>query len=51
MIFIGLSWLTFWLLVDVFNVEFVKSALITGIIYLVLGLLYEYGPESRIRRP
>lgn len=51
MIFIGLSWLMFWLLVDVFDVELIKSALVTAIVFLILGLVFEFGDLSnRLRR-
>lgn len=49
MILVGLSWLTFWLLVQVFETEITKSALITAIIYLVLGVLLEYSGQIRKR--
>ena len=49
MLLVGLSWLTFWLLIDVFTVEITKSALVTAIIFLVLGVLFEYGGDFRTR--
>lgn len=39
MIAIGLSWVLFWGLVDVFNVEILNAALATGIVFVALGLL------------
>lgn len=39
MLIVGLSWLVFWLLIDVFNVETLKAALATGLVFVVLGLL------------
>lgn len=45
MLIIGLSWLVFWLLQDVFNIEEVKSALVTAIIFIVLGLITEGVPN------
>lgn len=39
MVVIGLSWLVFWLLIDVFNVETLKAALATGLMFVILGLL------------
>jgi hypothetical protein len=51
MLLVGLSWLTFWLLIDVFTVEITKAALVTAIIFLVLGLLLDDGPNLKLRRP
>lgn len=39
MLIVGLSWLVFWLLADVFTVELLKAALATGLIFVILGLL------------
>lgn len=39
MLIVGLAFLTDWLLLQVFNVELVKSILVTAIIFIVLGLL------------
>ncbi len=51
MVLVGLSWLTFWLLLDVFTVEITKAALVTAIIFIILGLLLDYGDlGSRLRR-
>lgn len=47
MVLVGLSWLVAWLLVQVFNVELVKAILTTGIIFLIVGLLYDYKPWVR----
>lgn len=49
MLIIGLSWLLFWLLVKVFETEITKSALITAIVYLILGVMLEYGADIRKR--
>jgi len=49
MLLIGLSWLVDWLLISVFNVELVKAALVTGLIFLVLGLLTEGVPNFHKR--
>lgn len=49
MLLVGLSWLTFWLLIDVFSVELTKAALATAIIYLVLGLLLDYSGDLRTK--
>lgn len=45
MLIIGLSWLVFWLLQDVFSVEEIKSVLVTAIIFIVLGLITEGVPN------
>lgn len=34
--FVGLSWLLFWLLVTVFSVAIGTAALITGLVFIVL---------------
>lgn len=41
MFLVGLSWFVFWLLLDVFTVAINKAALVTAIIFLVLGVLVE----------
>ena len=41
MYLIGLSWIVTWLLIDVFNVETLKAFLVTGLIFLVLGLIID----------
>lgn len=38
MIFIGTSWLVYWLLVKVFAVENLNAALAVAIIFILLGL-------------
>lgn len=45
MLVIGVSWVVFWLLQDVFNVEEVKSALVTALIFVIVGLLTEGFPN------
>lgn len=42
---IGISWLVDWLLIAVFALNGVKAALVTGIIFLVVGLLIDYAPK------
>lgn len=39
MLLVGLGFLTDWLLVSVLNVDFVKSLLVTGIVFVALGLV------------
>lgn len=39
MLYIGLGFLVDWVLVEVLNVELVKSLLITAIIFIIFGLL------------
>lgn len=41
MLIVGVSWLVFWLLLSVFTVEIVKAALVTAIIFVLLGVLVE----------
>jgi hypothetical protein len=39
MVLIGLSWLVYWLLVDVFTVESLHAALATALIFIIVGIL------------
>lgn len=41
---VGLAFLVDWLLVDVFNMDSVKSLLATALIFIVLGLLVDGYP-------
>jgi len=50
MVLIGISWLVFWLLVEVFTVTLMHAALATALIFIVLGLLVEGVPPWE-RRP
>lgn len=45
MLIVGLSWLVYWLMVDVFSVEAIKAALVTGLVFIILGLLVEGVPN------
>lgn len=47
MILIGLSWLIFWLLVEVFTVAVIKAALVTALVFIILGLLNGERPWER----
>lgn len=47
MLIVGLAFLVDWLLQDVFTVEAVKAALVTGIVFVLLGLLVEGMPNWR----
>ena len=47
MLLIGLSWLVYWLLVDVFTVEALKAALVVGLVYIIFGLLVEGFPNRK----
>lgn len=40
-ILVGLSWLLYWGLVDVFKVDPLKSALVTAVVFVAIGLLVE----------
>lgn len=51
MFLIGVSWLVFWLLVDTFDVESLKAALATGLIFLVLGIFLDYRSGYWTNRP
>jgi hypothetical protein len=45
MIIVGASWLFYWLMVDTFEVEAMKAALVTGFVFILVGLLFEFGPR------
>lgn len=45
MLIVGISWLVYWLMIDVFSVETIKAALVTGIVFVLLGLLVEGMPS------
>lgn len=47
MIYVGLAFLITWLEVQVFNLDIVKSFLITAIIFIVLGLILGERPLNR----
>jgi hypothetical protein len=49
MIFIGLEFLITWLQVQVFNVDLVKSLLVTAIIFIVLGFVMGERPFANRR--
>lgn len=44
---IGASWLFYWALVDVFNINNLKAALVTGVVFIIVGLLYDHTPWIR----
>lgn len=50
MVVIGLAWIVFWALLEVFAIAVIKAALVTGIIFVVAGLLLE-GVPSVPRKP
>lgn len=39
MIVVGVSWVLFWALADVFKVEVLLAALVTGVVFVLLGLV------------
>lgn len=39
MIAIGISWILFWALIKVFTIELTLAAIVTGIVFILLGLL------------
>lgn len=39
MIVVGVSWILYWALVDAFNLEALQAALMTGIVFILLGLV------------
>lgn len=50
MLVIGISWLLFWGLVQIFAVELIKAALVVGVVFIILGLLTE-GVPNFTRKP
>lgn len=51
MILVGVSWVVFWLMADVFKVELLMAALVTGIMFILLGLLFGERLPDWPRRP
>ncbi len=51
MLLVGVSWLVFWLLIDVFTVAIIKAALVTAIIFLILGVLAGEHPWTSWNKP
>jgi hypothetical protein len=49
MVLIGISWLFFWALINWFSIALVQSALITGLVFVVVALLFEN--RDRFTRP
>lgn len=39
MLIVGVSWVLFWLLVKIFEVSLLDSALVTGVAFILLGLV------------
>ncbi len=50
MVLVGISWLFYWLLVDTFDVESLKAALITGIVFVVVGLVLDNKDRLTVKR-
>lgn len=46
-ILIGVSWLFYWALIDIFNINDLKAALVTAVVFIIVGLLYDYRPWVR----
>lgn len=44
---IGASWLLYWTLVKVFHVDSLDAVLATGIVFIVVGLIFENYPRFR----
>lgn len=38
-ILVGASWLFYWALVDVFDIESLKASLVTGVVFVLVGLI------------
>lgn len=39
MIIVGVSWVLFWALVEAFKLEIVTAAIVTGVAFILLGLV------------
>lgn len=49
MLLTGIAFFITWLEVQVFNLDIVRSILVTALIFIILGVLVEYGPTLRTR--
>lgn len=47
MVVVGCSWVLYWLLVDTFNLDSLKAALVTGVVFIIAGLLVEGLPTFK----
>lgn len=47
MIAIGISWVLFWALVSIFHVDPETAALVTGVVFILVGLLWGERPFLR----
>lgn len=47
MVVIGISWILYWALIDVLAVAPLKSAIITGVVFVLLGLVLGERPWVR----
>jgi len=47
MVAIGVSWVLFWALVRVFTIEVTLAAIVTGVVFILLGLLLGERPWTR----
>lgn len=53
MLIVGLSWFVFWLLINVFTMAIDKAALVTALIFIILGVVLEGRPviDKYITKP
>lgn len=49
MIEVGVSWILFWALVKVFSIEVTMAAVVTGVVFILLGLLLGERPFTRVK--
>lgn len=49
-ILVGVSWIVFWTLIKVFKVEALDAALVTGVAFVLIGLVFDFAPRFT-RRP
>jgi hypothetical protein len=47
MILVGASWVLFWFLVKIFSVELLTATLVTGVAFILLGLVLGERPVRK----
>lgn len=50
MLMIGISWLLYWLLIEIFSVEALHAALAVAIVFIVLGLFSSGDVRDSLKR-
>lgn len=44
---VGVAFLFDWALVDIFNINALKATLVTGVVFIIIGLCVDYRPWVR----